>query len=229
MKNTRDPLYHGDEARKAWEEFRVVFSAAFQHLWLLDELSFIAPNYSEALEARFQTGFYTSELLAEEDPDHDGSVPVSDPNEERMDWFDKESAELVYEQLFPHGRSEADQMTRAYGMALVGLHSALETYAKAIGIPTRGSLPRNLRDFLVSRGGDDLDAGTADLITDVDATRHIIVHNRGIVDDVYINKVKDNRFTPGEYHPLKAGAVHESAQAIWRTALRLRDAAAAGR
>lgn len=228
MTRPKDPLDQGSESQKGWEEFRVVFSAAFQHLWLLDELKYIAPEYSKTLESRFQTAFYTADLLAEDDLSHDGSVPISDPNEQGMDWYDGDMATLVYDQLFPHGPKEADRITRAYSMVLVGLHSALESYAGALGVQTRGPMPKNIRKFLQSRTGEDLDAGTADLIADCDATRHIIVHNRGIVDETFVYKVKDNTLREGEYRPLKSSNLHAFAQAIWRTAVRLRDAAPNG-
>lgn len=226
MAPARDPLDGGDQATKAWEEFRVVFSAAFQHLWLLDELKFIAPDYAQTLESRFQTAFYTAELLADEDPDHDGTVPLHDPNDHGIDWYPSEAAGLLYSQLFPHGANEADPITRAYGLALVALHSALETYAEALEISVHRSMPKGVRKYLRERSGKDLDALTADQLSDCDATRHIIVHNRGIVDGEFVNKVKDNQFTLGEYRPLKSTIVHELAQAIWRTAVRLREAAA---
>jgi hypothetical protein len=55
---------------------------------------------------------------------------------------------------------------------------------------------------------------------------HIIVHNRGIVDADYVDRVKDNKLRRGEYRPLNSPVVHRYAQAAWRTAARLRDAAA---
>ena len=133
MPVSRDPLDLGEPQQKAWEEFRVAFAAAFQHVWLLDELEQIAPDYIANVESRFSIGFLNAEGLAAENPEYDGAVPVQDVGDRRgVTFYDRHLANLLYEQLFPNDRNEADHRSHAYGLALVGVHAALESYATGL-------------------------------------------------------------------------------------------------
>lgn len=226
MTEARDPLDIGEPRRKAWEEFRVAFAAAFQHVWLLDELEQLAPDYIAGLEFRFFAGFLNADGLARDDSQYDGAVPIQYPDDRGVTFYDHQFAELLYEQLFPNGQPSVQHLSRAYGLALVGLHATLESFAQALGaLRRRSPLPSDIRAFLTEKTGEDLDAGTADLLSDLDATRHILVHNRGIVDADYIRRVKDPVVEQGEYRPLTSSIVRQFAQAAWRTAAQLRDAA----
>jgi hypothetical protein len=217
-----DPLDAGQPYRKAWEEFRAGFSAALLQVWLLNEIKKLAPRYFEDLEFRFFAGFEHAKSLAADDPDYDGAIPLQGPMESGSVWFiDREEAEELYEQLFPHNTPAIEDQTAALGLAVVGLHSAFEAYAKAVGAHTKGPLPPALASYFRARK-EPFDSWLADKLTECDATRHIVVHNRGVVDQAYVNTVKDNRLHPGERRPLNFEVVSQFATALWRTAVLLR-------
>jgi hypothetical protein len=219
-----DPLDAGDPHRKAWEEFRVGFSGALLQVWLLGEIHRIAPDYFANLQTRLEKAFDHAELLAREDPDYDGAVPL-DADSNPVIWYDRDEAEELYDQLFPHGPPSMQDQTTGLGLAVVGLHSAFEAYASAIGAFRRGSLPRAVVRYIHERRTT-LDSRLADGLTECDATRHLIVHNRGIVDERYVETVKDNRLRPGERRPLSFVLVSDFANALWRTARQLRELSA---
>ena len=223
-----DLLDAGEPLPKAWEEFRASFASALQQVWLLGELGQLAPGYMEGLELRLSTGLLNADVLSKEDPEYDGEVPIQGPSNNSVLFVPRSEAEEPYEQLFPHGPENASDSNTAYGLATVGLHSALEAYARALHIELRRrSLPdaicRFLRQLDPRR---DLDASTADLLTECDATRHLVVHCRGIVDEMYVDKVKDNHLLPGERKRLDFDTVFRFARAVWQTARTLKSAAA---
>lgn len=214
-----DPLDIGDPQRKAWEEFRAGFAACFLQIWTLEELDELAPDYFRDLDSRLFVGFMNAEGLAELDPDYDGAVPVQSPTERSVWFIPKEEAEDLFDQLFPHGHGAASDKTPAYGLALVGLHSALEAYAVAAGIALDRKLPLAILAHLRRRTPkQDLGSEVADALTEFHETRRIIVHNRGIVDERYINAVKYNRMLEGERKPIDFGIALGFGRVVWRVA-----------
>ncbi|MGH9894499.1 MAG: hypothetical protein ACREA0_21455, partial [bacterium] len=184
-------------------------------------------DYPEQLRSRINMGFDTADMLDEEDPERDRAVPIpSDEDFASIEWWPREEAELLFDQLFPHGNSGKDYDRTARGLALVGMHSALEAYAKALGLPLkRMPLPRRIQTFLGAR----LDAGTYQVLVELDETRHIVIHNRGLVDDQYAGNVPYNKLVHGEPKPLGRQDLQRFADAVWRAALAMRDAAAGGK
>lgn len=172
------------------------------------------------------------DLLTEEgDPEYDGAVPFEDvPHGDyhgQIVWFDRDEADELYDQLFPHGIPRVDDRTTGCGLAVVGLHSAFESYADAVGALNDGnrrqSLPQKIESHFRKRGVA-YEAWLAATLVDCDATRHIIVHNRGVVDERFANRVRDNELVPGERRPLDFPIVTKFARALWRIAVRLREA-----
>ena len=74
-----------------------------------------------------------------------------------------------------------------------------------------------------------LSANLAETLDDCDATRHIIVHNRGCVDDNYIRQVRSSPCRLGEFRPLTDSVVDSFSRAVFEIAelLRAEDASAA--
>ena len=185
----------------------------------------IAPKYFDDLERRIGEGIVTADVLAEEDPDYDGAVPIPYHNDDGYEWWDAEEGRLLEEQLFPPGSDAHEAGAAARGLALVGLHSALESYARGVGIPPgREPLPRAIRAFLSNKRLPALDSDLADLILMMDEVRHLVVHHRGVVSDRFINNVPNNRLILGEFRPVAIRELLAFADAVWATAAVMRAA-----
>ena len=226
----KDPLDAGDPKRKAWEEFRAAFSGPLLMVWLLRDIKSLAPDYIANLESRFEMAFDHAELLDREDPARDGAVPFDDvpygDYQGQIVWFDRADAEELAEQLFPHGTRATSDQTLWLGLAVVGLHSAFENYARAVGALQDGGhrrgLPQKL-DAYFQRRKITYDSQLFTLLADCDATRHIVVHNHGVVDERYLRAVSSPAFELGERRPLEFRIVLDFARALWRTAALLRQ------
>ena len=95
---------------------------------------------------------------------------------------------------------------------------------KAVGIPVRGWLPDLLREFLESRTPRvHIDSRTFDILADADATRHVIVHSPGIVDEAYRRRVRNSPFELGERRTVAAVDIDVFSGAITRVARAIRD------
>lgn len=220
-----DPLDLGDTRSAAWEEFRASFAAPRLQLWMLEELGDAASTYLVGLESRWYEGLLHSKQLALDDPDYDGAVPVQWPAGGGVTFFDADVAQQMYDQLFPHGHAEADFLQASLGLITIGFHSALESYAKRLGLSDKPSLPEGIRSWLKTRQPpSDLAAGIADDLRDCDLTRHLFVHNRGIVDGRYVQRIRECRFIEGERRHLDVAVVGRFAEAVWRSAVAIRTA-----
>jgi len=219
---TTDPLDGGSPSQMAWETFRASFAVARIHLWTIRELGDGARHYLADLEERWYAGFLNAEALAEGDPEYDRAIPVQDPNNRGVTFFARSEGEELYAQLFPHGHSEADPMQAALGLITVGVLSALESYSKARGVDVRGALSASIRQWLSSHDADDLPAGCANSLVDCEQTRHVYVHNRGIVDQNYIDRVADCRFQLGERRRLDTSVAESFAETVWKVGLLVR-------
>ena len=221
-----DPLDEGEPKAKAWEEFRASYSTALILHWLFGDLDEIYPDYALHLWNRFQTAFDYRELF-EKDGEFHGYVPLpaSDDldNEEYNVWYDYDDLVQWYDYLFPHRGTKVDTANLGQGLVVVALHSALESYARALDIVTGPPLPAAIRGFLEKQAQPSmLDADTFLTLVDCDATRHIIVHNRGVVDEKYLRAVHDSHFESGERRLLTVRDVNRFASAVRRTAELLR-------
>lgn len=237
MASNRDPKDLGTPGHKEWEEFRASFSAAHMLIWLLRWLEENDRDFPSELGNWFDAGFDAAPVFREDMQtgelgafDHlDEMVPMplllSADFYEGVEWMWEDEVDSLHGQLFPHGRDPREFWSTARGLVLVGLRSALESYAKSIGAHRRGPLATSIETF-VEGAGNELDSKTADVLVEADETRNLIVHNRGIVDDRYVNNVKYNRFHQGERRELTRDELMGIKSAIWRAAELLRVSSA---
>lgn len=233
-----DPRDVGQAGIKEWEEFRAGYAAAFLFVWLIREIRDKIEDYAEDLHGRFMSGWDIQDGLEidAELADSERGFPLppvggveQEGYETDLTWMDNAEAHALYDQLFPHGDSTRDFANVVPRMAVVALHSSLEMYARAVGIEVRGPLPRALEAYFVKmRAPHLLDSVTMRALTDCDATRNVIVHNRGTVDERYIRAVPYSRFEIGEFRTITAVDVQAFAHAIWKTASAIRAASVTG-
>lgn len=228
----QDPRDAGQAGIKEWEEFRASYASAFVFVWLLDELKETLTDYADDLHSRFMSGWDIQEGL-EIDPDEPedqrgfplpgvGGVESPDYPDELI-WMDNWEAKQLYQQLFPHRDSTEDFAQVTAGLGAVALRSALESYAKAAGVFTGGSLPRVIEEYIAEKERSELiDSITMRWLFDCDATRHIIVHNRGIVDEGYLRSVQGTQFAIDEFRNVTSRDLHQFARAIWKAAAAIR-------
>ena len=218
-----DPLDSGDSITKAWEQFRARYSSALILHWLGQDLEEIYPDYVMNLWGRLQTGFAYKDAL-EELGDYDGAVPVHTPDGDDVAfWIDYDELGELFEALFPHfgETTQVEDATRR--MALIGLHSAFEYFLKELGLEVR-SVPSAVKKFL-ERHGYPLDAEQFLRLVDLDATRHILVHNGGVVDDRYIRAVYDSKYHVGEFRTVSVEDVDLFDKVLRKVALRIKSVA----
>jgi len=224
----RNRLDRGERGEKAWEEFRTDYAAALLLALLLDDLEEIAPDYASTLRSRLNEGISAGEGHLEEDPSSDGPAEIRGPLGGKPIMMDLSSARLLEDQLFPdrerHDPGAFQQATR--GMVVVALHSVLESFASALSAAKlHGPLPNAIAKFLSAKGAEhQLSSPLADGLTEFHETRRLIVHNRGVVDDTYMENVKHNKMREGERRPLTASAVQRYAKITWEVARKLRSA-----
>jgi hypothetical protein len=223
-RQSTDPLDSLDPAKAAWEEFRADFANALLIHWLIRDIEYLKPEFADDLWNRFETGFAYREALQEEDLYY-GEVPVHTPDGTDVDfWIKYEELISLYDWLYPHhGRTQGPPTDAWRPLILVALHSALERYAKSRHITTTGFFPGHVKQFLEQRGTP-LDANTWDVLCDLDASRCVVVHNRGIVDNGYIRKVRNSVFAENERRTVKGEQVTSFAECVRQIAEAIRDA-----
>ena len=217
-----DPLDSMDPRRGAWEEFRADYAAALLLNWLLRDLEYLNPEFVWDLWNRFEGGLaYRASFEAE--GSYDGAVPVHRPDGEVDFWIDYAELKSLYEWTYPHGTG-GPSIDAWRSLVVVALHSGLERYARALGIGGRGRFPDRIREFLGTRDAQALDADTWDTLNDLDATRHVVVHNRGIVDEPFVRAVRNTPFQTGERRAMNEQHVNTFAACVRRTAQALKEA-----
>jgi hypothetical protein len=222
VEGERDPRDIMDPIQKQWEEFRASFAAGLLHVWLLKDLDELAPDYARHLQRRLDEA---SDIAAINEWD-DFPIPSIDPESMSYEWWDREGWELLQEQLFPKHSTNADRDFHfaSRGLATIALHSALETFCKSVGAHKRGSLPASISEFLKQHGCSSLlDAQTSDALQELDATRHIFVHNRGIVDDRYIRAVAGSTLVTSDPKLLSNPDLQRFAGTAWTVATIIRQ------
>lgn len=222
MQRRRDLRDSGHPGIKQWEELRAGLASALLQAWLLDELDKVAPHYFASLQYRFEAGFDNAAALQREDASYDGDIPVAEADGEGTTWWDARNAEEMYDMLFPHGDAEGDARFMAWGAVPVILYSALESFARASGVMGKGGVVQAIRQHLRTSTGADLDAQTADILADFEATRHVFAHNRGIIDESYVRHVPGCGRVIGERRSLEWSAISRFCRAIRTAAERLR-------
>lgn len=220
--NDIDPLDSPSHSVQAWESFRAAFASAYLLLWIVTELGRDDPEYFSQLWSRLGDRDTYKDLFEKEGEWH-GEVPVHTRDGDVTFWAPYEVVSRLEEMLFPHGVPDTPPTESGAGATVVSLHGVLEWYARQLGVATKGSLPDSIREFLVQRESD-LDSSTFDMLRELDALRHIIVHNRQIVDEKYREKVPDPRFREGEIRLLRSDTVHEFAAVVYKVAELLRRA-----
>lgn len=215
----------GTPCRKAWEEFRASYGSAIMHLWLLRDIEVLIPNYFDHLSDRFYQARDSADSLRSDIEELAETVwfPGVQLGSEGADYdFDTQEAmsegelDLIEEQLFPHGLEDSDFHNSSKGLVAIGLHSSLETYAKALGISLRRiTLPIAIKNHMGSASGAALDADLFAELVELDETRHLFVHHRGVVSERYVANVLYNTLIPGEAKRLKWRDLERFARVVW--------------
>ena len=217
-----DPLDGGSPTEKHWEEFRAQYAAALLAHWVSRELADEATEAVSDLRSRLWVSLdsYPDMMRQEAEAsgvEWDGEVPFHHRDSEDITWVHVDDLSSFYHSLFPHDLKDVSIGYTTAASTVVGLHSALEAYSRAMGVDVRGGVVEGVRKWVRARGGD-LPSGLAEALDDFDATRHVIVHNRGCVDDRYLRCVRKSPFQVGELRALTSGVVDEFATAVVRAA-----------
>lgn len=217
----RDPLDIGEPDVKAWEEFRATYAGAYLLCWLLKEEEHAEDGgHFAGLDDRLYRGELYAETLADEDPAHDGWLPLvyESHGETLITWVPPE----LIDQLFPHGQSKHDFLWQARGLAALALYSSLESYSRALGIPSR-RLVAELEGYFDEKNVD-VPVQVDHTLRELEQTRHIFAHNRGIVDQEFIERTVDPKVRPDERKPVTEADLDRFASAVWDCAILLREA-----
>lgn len=217
-----DPRDHGAPSHKEWEEFRATFASQRLLGWLILEIDAVLPEYFGDLQERFWNAFHNAGSF----PRPDGKVPLFSHDYESETPLEPHEAKELYEQLFPH-EDESGGDVRYWGLAavVIGLHLALEGYTRALG----GDMRRNPTSKAVRKllqgapTPTDLKPDDLNALVDLEATRNLLVHQRGVVDDDYIRNVSGAKLLHGELRPLDGPVLERFANAVWNAAALLRD------
>ena len=221
-----DPLDIGKPSQKRWEEFRAQYAAALLPYWVIGYLKVEVDDGVAELGGRFQSSLRDyPELLQRDAKDRgekwDGFVPFHERDETQIIWFHVDDLGALYDSLFPHDIENASISSAIAGATVVGIHSALDTYAKALRIDVKKGLVNGIRGYLVAKDRA-LSADLGEALDDCDATRHIIVHNRGCVDEAYIRRVRNSPLQLGEVRILNNDVVDRFSRAVSQVAAKLR-------
>jgi hypothetical protein len=223
---TPDPLDRGKPGVKRWEEFRAQYSAALLTHWVFRDLTDEAKEAIDDLWGRLQSSLNDYPELIRNDAaargeKWDGYVPFHGRDPRDIDWLHVDDLAALYESLFPHDLHNASIRSAMAGAVVVGLHSALDTYAKQLGIEVKKGLVDAIRRHL-SASGEVLAADVVETLDDCDATRHVIVHNRGSVDEAYIRRVRNSPFQLGELRALTDEVIDSFSRAVFDVATLLK-------
>jgi hypothetical protein len=223
-----DPLDTGTPSVKRWEEFRAQYAGATLLAWVFKDLRSAASEAVADLSSRLGTALDSyPDLLrqeaAREGVEWDGEVPFHGPDGDIAFWAPVEMMQAIEESLFPHRSRDAKLDGPVASAVLVALHAALEAYARAVGVvDARKGLPNGIRDWLEAKGSP-FPAALFDVLVDFDATRHITVHNRGMVDEKYVRKVRDPQYLVGEFRLLPFDVIDRFMDAVQKCGTRLHE------
>ena len=134
-------------------------------------------------------------------------------------WTDRAGAAELYEQLFPHADKDIAMEEIGRGLALVGLHSALDHYFSSLTDSSgHGPLPQRIASYL----GSEIESGLYEALIRIDETRHVIIHHRGIVSDKYVTNVPYGNFVAGEKRKISDAELWKLGDVVWDVAVKLR-------
>lgn len=226
------PLDEGAPNEQAWTAFRLSHAAATALRVLLAELRDAAPDYLESLQTRISDAIVHGDMWSERGlPDGepwDGYVPLQGPDGGSVNFIRHEDAESLEEQLSPDAAKPYDYLWNMRGVVAVALHSALDTYARAVGV-VPGPLPEGI-DRLLSRTEDTghLEVGIFTSLVEFDASRHVFVHQAGIIDARYQLAVRNSPLAVGERRPVDDALLEWYSRLAWDIAERIRQAVEGG-
>jgi len=172
---------------KEWDEFIRSLDAAVVLGFLIEDMEAIDPSYFvRRMAERVQQAFgEVSDRVADGQDEPDPDMYLLE----------------LSDQLHESGPPE-DLAYLVRGLAVTAIHSALDAYVAAIaGEPSR-PLPERLDETLRKSHGTSLDRKLYNALVEFDATRHLVVHNRGVIDSRYVSRVPDNKYLSGETRPL---------------------------
>jgi len=221
-----DPLDSGDATVKRWEEFRAQYGAVVLSHQVFRDLKAEAADVVADLWGRLQSSLCDYPELMQREAEEQGEpwdqhVPLHGRDDTDIAWCHIEDLRAIYQSLFPHDLRNASIESAMAGATVIGLHSALEVYANAVGVDTKKGLDNGIRTHLRGKG-ESLPADLVEVLDDCDATRHILVHNRGSVDDAYLRRVRHSPFQDGETRVLTNGLIHSFSRAVLAVAELLR-------
>ena len=227
-----DPLDEGAPNEQAWTAFRLSHAAATALRVLLAELRDVAPDYLEDLQTRISDAIVHGDMWSETGmPDGepwDGYVPLQGPNGGSVNFIRYEDAASLEDQLSPDAAKPYDYLWHMRGVVAATLHSALDTYARAVGVGL-GPLPEGI-DQLLGRAEATrhLEVEIFQSLVEFDATRHVFVHQAGIVDARYQRAVRNSPLAIGERRPVDDALLERYSRLAWDIAERIRLAVRGG-
>ena len=167
---------------REWRDFVTSLDAAVILVFLIDDADCSSPTYFKALVPRIIETW--------------GKDAVDGGHDSVSDLYLLELADDLNKGAPPEAFSY-----RARSLAVVAIHSALESYVDTV-VQNKGPLPDRLRRGLSARVVDKKTQALVEAVTEFDATRHIIVHNHGTVDKRYIERVPSSEYRLGDRRPL---------------------------
>jgi len=193
-----------------WRDFVRLLDAGLFLAFLIDELEQRLPDFAAALATRI--GNTWSEVVVEQFEDL--GVPANEALDPVAEYLMELEADVA-ERSAPE-----NAMYHLRGLAVVSLHSALDTYARAV-LPDRrkAAVPEFIDDSLRRANQPPLERKLYNSLVEFDATRHLIVHNHGLVTGAYVSRVIDNPFVVGEPRPLDGSILLRYARIAWYAGL----------
>lgn len=213
-----DRLDAKEKLVQEYAAFRLSFAAVRQQLALFDEIERVAPKYLTDLERSIDEAMDQADEYEERQGMPPRSLSVQDSADDSSFAMARKDAELLLAQLFPPGFKSRNLRYAFLGSALVAMHSALEKFAVTLGVAERGKFVDNISAWLRSKGID-LPYDLGKKLIDIDATRHVLAHNGGIVDDRYIETVAGSNLRHGERRPLSLAFLLSCSDECWSASL----------
>jgi hypothetical protein len=211
-----------------WVPFRVSFGGATALRLLLNDIGELDERYLERLQERVENAVGTGYLWQDDYPgegEWDGYVPIQGAGDRSVTFVPFDEALVLNDQLFSTHTGGREYEWLACGSVLVALHSALDTYAQAIGVKP-GRLADRIQTFLAfGESRSSLSVEMDRTLLELDAARHLFVHNQGIVNRRYADQVPGFQLIPGERFPLNLVKLDTYSRTIWSVANLLRTKA----
>lgn len=196
-----------------WRDFVRLLDAGLFLGFLIDELEKRLPELGPSLAQRISDAWGEAEIERAENP------------EVSPDDFPDPLAEYLIELANDVADSNAPQNATDHmrALAVVSMHSALDTYARAV-LPERRKarladlIDKSLREAYQQP----LDRKVYNALVEFDATRHLIVHNHGVITPSYVSRVIDNPFVAGEPRPIDGTLLLRYGRIAWEAGLAVR-------